>query len=147
MNSQSKGSGTGATSGTGPVDHTSRLQTTGAGELEALQTRRVGLNSQTGPRMNQRGWLRNGNRPGDPHAAPRCGAKTRRGAACQAPAMRNGRCRLHGGKSTGPRTAEGRERCRTANWKHGLYSKQARAERDRVRELLRSSAQLLSELR
>jgi hypothetical protein len=71
------------------------------------------------------GWLKNGSRPGDPHSAPRCGAKTRRGSACQAPAMANGRCRLHGGKSTGPRTVEGLERCRRANWKHGFYSKKA----------------------
>lgn len=28
-----------------------------------------------------------------------CGAKKRDGGACQQPAMRNGRCRLHGGKS------------------------------------------------
>jgi hypothetical protein len=73
----------------------------------------------------RRGWLKNGNKPGDPQAALRCGAKTRRGSACQAPAMRNGRCWMHGGKSTGPRTAEGLERCRTANLKHGRYSKKA----------------------
>jgi hypothetical protein len=42
--------------------------------------------------------LNNGNRCGDPHTAPRCGAKTRRGSACQAPAMANGRCRLHGAR-------------------------------------------------
>src|SRR5262245_59208905 len=44
---------------------------------------------------------------GSPAKAPRCGAKTRRGSPCQAPAMRNAkgrytRCRLHGGASTGP---------------------------------------------
>jgi len=34
-----------------------------------------------------------------------CGAKAKRtGKACHQPAMKNGRCRLHGGKSTGPRT-------------------------------------------
>lgn len=55
----------------------------------------------------RKGWLKNGNPPGDVNAAPRCGAKTRRGAACQATAMRNGRCRMHGGASTGPRTQEG----------------------------------------
>lgn len=32
-----------------------------------------------------------------------CGAKTRSGASCRNIPMRNGRCRLHGGKSTGPR--------------------------------------------
>lgn len=30
-----------------------------------------------------------------------CGAKTRKGGKCQNAAMANGRCRLHGGKSTG----------------------------------------------
>jgi hypothetical protein len=94
----------------------------------------------------RRGYLKNGNPPGDPGTAPRCGAKTRRGNACEAPAMPNGRCRLHGGKSTGPRTAEGFERCRKANWKHGRYCKEALAERKRVSELERSSAQLLAEL-
>jgi hypothetical protein len=41
--------------------------------------------------------------------------------------------RLHGGKSTGPRTPEGLERSRRANWKHGYYSREAKAERSRVR--------------
>src|SRR3954462_8504455 len=62
------------------------------------------------------------------HAAPRCGAKRRDGGACQSPAMANGRCRMHCGKSTGPRTAEGLERSRKARWKHGHYSRKARAE-------------------
>src|SRR5438270_619007 len=64
----------------------------------------------------------------------------------RAPAMPNGRCRLHGGKSTGPRTAEGLERCRRAKWKHGSYCKQTLEQRRRVRELLRSSKQFLAEL-
>ena len=33
--------------------------------------------------------------------------------------MHNGRCRLHGGKSTGPRTRAGLERSRRARWSHG----------------------------
>jgi hypothetical protein len=36
--------------------------------------------------------------------------------------MKNGRCRLHGGLSTGPRTAEGRARCAAARRTHGFYS-------------------------
>ena len=36
--------------------------------------------------------------------------------------MRNGRCRMHGGKSTGPRTPEGLERSRKARWVHGERS-------------------------
>jgi hypothetical protein len=43
--------------------------------------------------------------------------------------MPNGRCKVHGGKSTGPRTPEGLERSRRANWKHGYYSREAEAER------------------
>jgi hypothetical protein len=39
----------------------------------------------------------------------------RTGKPCRAPAMPNGRCKVHGGKSTGPRTPEGLERSRRAN--------------------------------
>lgn len=38
----------------------------------------------------------------------KCGAKTRKGTSCQAKGLLNGRCRNHGGMSTGPRTPEGR---------------------------------------
>ena len=68
------------------------------------------------------------------NAAPRCGARSKRtGKPCQGAAMPNGRCKLHGGKSTGPRTPEGLERSRRANWKHGHFSREAKAERSRVR--------------
>jgi hypothetical protein len=41
----------------------------------------------------------------------RCGAYARStGQPCQAKALANGRCRLHGGLSTGPRTVAGRKR-------------------------------------
>ena len=53
----------------------------------------------------------------------RCGAKTRRGTACQRPAnKRNGRCPLHGGASTGAKTEEGRARISAANLRHGKYT-------------------------
>src|SRR5262245_11157360 len=55
------------------------------------------------------------------------------GRASLAAAMPNGRCKLHGGKSTGPRTMEGLERSRRANWKHGHFSREAKAERSRLR--------------
>jgi hypothetical protein len=68
------------------------------------------------------------------NAAPRCGARSKRtGEPCRGAAMRNGRCKLHGGKSTGPRTPEGLERSRRANWKHGYYSREAKTERSRLR--------------
>jgi len=72
--------------------------------------------------LKRKPLLRNGNPQGNPQDAPRCGAKTGKGTLCMGPAMRNGRCRMHGGKSTGPRTPEGLERCRKANWRHGHYS-------------------------
>ena len=54
----------------------------------------------------------------------RCGAKTRKGTECQRPAnKKNGRCRVHGGASTGPRTKEGRARISDANLHHGRYTK------------------------
>jgi hypothetical protein len=90
-----------------------------------------------------RGWLKNGNPGGDLTKAARCEAKTRRGVPCQCPAMSNGRCRLHGGKSTGPKTAEGIERIRRAVTKHGRYSKAARAEQEHNRNLLRNCREVM----
>jgi len=78
------------------------------------------------PHAQRRGWLKNGNPPGDYSQALRCGAKTRRQTPCRGPAMRNGRCRMHGGTSTGPRTAAGLKRSRRARWKHGGYSQEVR---------------------
>ena len=94
----------------------------------------------------RRGRLKNGNPPGDFSKAPRCGAKNRRGTPCQCPAMRNGRCRLHGGLSTGPKTAEGIERIRRAVTKHGNYSKRAKAELAQYRALLRACREMLAGL-
>ena len=55
----------------------------------------------------------------------RCLAKTRRATLCQKPAIRGrGRCQLHGGKSTGPRTPEGRALSIAAHTKHGLRSRE-----------------------
>lgn len=66
----------------------------------------------------------------------RCGARTRAGHPCGRYAMKNGRCRMHGGLSTGPRTPKGLERSRKANWKHGLYSREAMAEQKLLKTLL-----------
>jgi hypothetical protein len=42
---------------------------------------------------------------------PTCGALTRRGTPCQCkPLKPGGRCGLHGGLSTGPKTPEGKAR-------------------------------------
>ena len=90
--------------------------------------------------------LKNGNRQGNPMNAPRCGAKTRSGTPCKAPAMANGRCRMHGGKSTGPRTPEGLERSKKANLKHGLYSAESIAQRRYMSQLLRDSRETLGQV-
>ena len=46
------------------------------------------------------------------------------GTACQkSPLKGKNRCRLHGGLSTGPRTAEGKARITAAHFRHGRRSK------------------------
>ena len=66
----------------------------------------------------------------------RCGAKTRAGQPCQKPALRGkARCQLHGGKSTGPRTAAGRARIAAAQLKHGKLTQEKRAEAKRRAEV------------
>lgn len=69
-----------------------------------------------------------------------CGARARRNdnQPCRQPAMKNGRCRMHGGKSTGPKTEEGKRRSATAAIKHGHYTKEAIAERKMMSAMLRA---------
>jgi hypothetical protein len=48
----------------------------------------------------------------------RCGARTRQGGQCQAKVVKGkNRCRLHGGLSTGPKTAQGKARIIKSNRK------------------------------
>jgi len=94
-----------------------------------------------------RGRLKHGNPSGDFSKAPRCGAQTRRGTSCLAPAMQNGRCRMHGGKSTGPKTAEGIQRIRDAHLKHGFFSKESIEERKRFNGLLKKYEELLEKIK
>lgn len=89
------------------------------------------------PHAERRGRLKNNNPSGDFSKAPRCQARTRSGNPCKAPAMKNGRCRLHGGKSTGPKTEEGKKRIGSAHLKHGRYTKEAVVARNQFRELLK----------
>ena len=71
----------------------------------------------------------------------------RRGALCQRPArLPVGRCRLHGGASTGPRTTDGLARLTEARTKHGLYTKEKRAEARRFAEEGRQMRGELKEL-
>ena len=71
----------------------------------------------------------------------RCLAKTRRATLSHKPAIRGrGRCQLHGGRSTGPRTAEARARVVAANTKHGRRSKayieQGKAIRKELKQII-----------
>ena len=77
----------------------------------------------------------------------RCEARTRRGTRCQRPArLPVGRCRLHGGASTGPKTLDGLARLTEAKIKHGKFTKEKRAEARRRAELGRQMRGELKEL-
>ncbi len=78
-------------------------------------------------------------------ALPACGARTRGGSPCRNLPMRNGRCRMHGGASTGARTPAGLERVRTVGLVHGGRSREMIEFRKRMREL-RADARKLVEL-
>lgn len=72
----------------------------------------------------------------------RCGAHARTtGRPCKAPAMKNGRCKLHGGRSTGPRTIEGKARIGATHRIHGKRTRQAKALSQILRELKKAVGQ------
>jgi hypothetical protein len=74
-----------------------------------------------------------GTRFGSDWPGRRCLAKTRQGGECQKPALKNkSRCQLHGGRSTGPRTEEGRSRISASHYKHGMRTNE-RIAADRAR--------------
>ncbi len=70
-----------------------------------------------------------------PHAARKCGAKTRDGDSCKNWGMKNGRCRMHGGKSSGRPPI------------HGRYTKEAIENRRENRKLVKAIMQALAALR
>jgi hypothetical protein len=70
---------------------------------------------------------------------PRCGARTRNGNSCRAPAMPNGRCRMHGGLSPG--APKGNKNA----LKHGRYTAEAIARRRAISDLVRAVKALARE--
>ena len=75
----------------------------------------------------------------------RCGAKTASGEPCKKASMKGrSRCRNHGGKSTGPRTEEGRARIAAAQTTHGRLTKEKRAE---ARQRAQVGREIRAELR
>jgi hypothetical protein len=64
-------------------------------------------------------------------ACNQCQAMSKRSRQrCKAPAMKGkNRCAIHGGKSSGPKTEAGRQRCAEAKTIHGRETRKARTER------------------
>jgi hypothetical protein len=76
-------------------------------------------------------------------ASRRCGAKTRPGGTCRSPAVRGKkRCRMHGGAQ-----GSGAPRSNQNARKHGLFTRDAIAERRQIQTLLGEARKLLEEMK
>ena len=74
-------------------------------------------------KSNLKTWLYGPNWQGT-----RCEARTKGGTLCQRPGNKvNGRCKLHGGRSTGPRTEDGLARLVASKTTHGRTAAVERA--------------------
>ena len=74
-------------------------------------------------------------------AARRCGARTRKGTPCEAPAVAGkARCRMHGGKRSG--APEGNRNA----VKHGYHTREERELSQHMRALIRESRKLIEEI-
>ena len=68
----------------------------------------------------------------------RCGAKTRQGMPCKAPAIKGKqRCRMHGGKGSGA------PKCSQNALKHGYYTAESINNRKEVETLIKASRNLI----
>ena len=76
-------------------------------------------------------------------ASPRCGAKIHSGGLCRSPAVRGRkRCRMHGGApGSGPPTGNRNAR------KHGLFTRDAIAERRRIQALVGEARKFLQAMK
>ena len=75
-------------------------------------------------------------------ASVRCGAKTRKGTPCQAPAVSGKeRCRLHGG-AAGSGAPVGNQNA----LKHGMYSRDTLEFKKHIRKLLRDGRDAIEKL-
>lgn len=72
------------------------------------------------------------------NSAKRCGAKTRSTHRCKAPAMKNGRCRMHGGKSPGAPCG-----VKHGRYKNGLHTKEIKQVYAHIRTLMKNSQDII----
>jgi len=76
-------------------------------------------------------------------ASPRCGAKTRTSGACRSLAVHGRkRCRMHGGAP-----GSGAPRANQNARKHGLFTRDAIAERRQIQALLGETRRMLEEMK
>ena len=80
--------------------------------------------------------LKNGIKPFVLSSLPMCGARTSNGQPCKRYGNRlNGRCRLHGGRSTGPKSDT--SKANNANFKTGSHTQQAIQQRRKITALIK----------
>ncbi len=73
--------------------------------------------------------------------AKRCTASNRQGNTCKSPAMTNGKCRMHGGASTGAPCGK-----KHGRYKHGRCTKEMIAQRIYFSQLLREAGATIDNL-
>lgn len=75
-----------------------------------------------------------------------CGAYARTtGNPCLGRPLKNGRCKLHGGLSTGPKTLEGKKRIAEATHKRMVYGQKQKAQEGFKRWIAAGGRDLLSQ--
>lgn len=80
--------------------------------------------------------------------APRCQARAKHsGEQCRKAAVTGKRvCRTHGGRSTGPKTAAGRQACSDAKTVHGRETREIRRKRAEGLRELRKLEKLMADI-
>ena len=73
--------------------------------------------------------------------AVRCTARTRKGITCKSPAMFNGKCRMHGGASTGAPCGK-----KHGQYKHGRFTKQSMARMAYLNQIIRDGRAMMREV-
>lgn len=97
--------------------------------------------NQKRPQGRRLGRLKNGNHPCDIWSLPKCSANSKStGEQCKQPAMKNGKCRFHGGKSTG--ASKGNQNA----LKHGYYAAETIRQRKAVRVLLKKTVETMEKI-